>query len=366
MKQLILSSFLLISIVSCGKKGTSESPQRRDIVEVVYASGNLYPQNEYKVISNVTGYLQQAFVKEGDTVSLGKMLFNVTGPNRLSEQNASAFALRIAEENNRSNSPVLAQLREKWASSRSKASNDSLTLSRYTNLAKSGAIAQADLDKVRTQYESSRRDANALKEQIEAQERSLSVEAVQARNRFNQAANNLGDGSIRSMIQGRVFEIYKQTGDYVHQNEAIALLGDAKAPIARLSIDESDLELVAIGKKVLISFDAYPGKNFTATVSKIYPKLNKAEQSFRVDAIFTDTPPDGIYGLNLEANIIIRESKNALSIPRSALLNGDSVRIERDGKDLTVKIQKGSSDLNFIEVLSGLQESDKIKLSVNK
>lgn len=366
MKRIFLPALLLVIIASCGKKSNTESPQRRDIVEVVYASGNLYPQNEYKVISNVTGYLQDLLVKEGDSIQSGQALFTISGPNRNSEQEASAFALRIAEENARNNSPVIMQLREKLAAARSKASNDSTTAVRYLNLVKTGAIAQADYDKVRTQYESSRRDVNALSEQVHAQERSLSVEAVQARNRFNQANNNLGDGSIRSMINGRVYEIYKQMGDFVHQNEAIALLGDAGAPIARLSIDESDLMMVTEGKKVLISFDAYPDKTFEAKVSKIYPKLNKAEQSFRVDAVFTQVPPKGIYGLNLEANIIIREAKNALTIPRSAVLNGDSVAIQRDGNEVKVKIQKGSSDLNFVEVLSGLTESDEIVISSKK
>ena len=365
-KRIILPVLLVLFIASCGQKGTSEAPQRRDIVEVVYASGNLYPQNEYKVISNVTGYLQTLLVHEGDSVQSGDVLFTVSGPNRASEQQASAYALRIAEENSRSNSPVLAQLREKLAAARNRSSNDSLTVVRITNLVLVGAVAQAELDKVRTQWEISRRDVNALREQFQAQERSLNVEAVQARNRFTQAVNNLGDGSLRSMMHGRVYDIYKQVGDYVHQNEVIALLGDAGTPVARLSIDESDLLLVHLGQKVLITFDAYPDKTFTARVSKIYPKLNKAEQSFRVDAVFTDTPPEGIYGLNLEANILIRESKNALSIPRAAVIFGDSVMIERDGKKQTVKIRKGSSDLNYVEVLDGLNDADEILLNTQE
>jgi HlyD family secretion protein len=365
MNRLIFFFILATVFISCGKKSTTESPKRRDLIEVVYASGNLYPQNEYKVISNVTGYLEDLLVKEGDSIQLNQALFNVSGPNRNSEQSASAFALRIADENASNTSPILQQLKEKLASAKAKASNDSLTSIRYTNLAKTGAIAQSDLDKVKTLYESSRREANALKEQVEAQERSLKVEAVQARNRFNQANNNLGDGTIRSMINGKVFEIYKQVGDFVHQNEVIALLGDAGAPYARLSIDESDMALVQTGEKVLITLDAYPNQTFKAIVDKVYPKLNKTEQSVRVDALFTQNPPQGIYGLNLEANIIIRESKNVLTIPRAALLNGDSIQVKRDGNMQKVKIKLGSSDLDFIEILDGISESDEIVISSN-
>ena len=70
-------------------------------------------------------------------------------------------------------------------------------------------------------------------------------------------------------------------------------------------MDEADLNKVHKGQKILITLDAWPDKQFVAVVDKIYPRLNKAEQSFRVDAKFEIAPPIGLYGLNLEANIII-------------------------------------------------------------
>jgi hypothetical protein len=95
-------------------------------------------------------------------------------------------------------------------------------------------------------------------------------------------------------------------------------------------------------------------------VKKIYPKLNKAEQSFRVDAIFDEVPPVDLYGLNIEANILIREAKNILTIPRKYLLAGDSVAIHRDGKDLKVKVETGISDLSFVEIKKGISETDEL------
>ena len=225
----IITAFLF----SCGKKDNTIKPQTRNIIEVVYASGNLYPQNEYKVISNATGYLQQTLVKEGDSIQINQPLFVINSANRESESEATSLAYRISEENNRSNSPVINQLNERLASASAKASNDSLTLIRYRNLVTTGAIAQADLDRVQTQYEGSRREVAALKEQIKAQQQTLKLELANARNRFVQAKNNLGDATLRSLLNGRIYEILKQPGDYVHQNETIALIGDSEAPVAR-------------------------------------------------------------------------------------------------------------------------------------
>ena len=351
---------IAILLTACGKKAETSTPQKRDLVEIVYASGNLYPMSEYKVFSNVTGYLEVRYIQEGDSVNLNQPLFSISGPNRESETEATRFALQLAKQNSRKSSPVLAQLRERQNASRLKANNDSLTFIRCKNLAGTGAVAQADFDRVKTQYEVSKSELTAVNEQLASQGNSLKLNEVQAKNRYNQAINNFGEGILRSALKGQVYEVYKEVGDFVHQNEPLALVGTTGPPIARLSIDESDLLLVKRGQSVLISLDAYPDKTFKATVSRIYPKLNKIEQSFRVDAEFNETPPEGIYGLNLEANIVVREVKNAITIPRSALLNGDSVMVKRNGNKQKVKVQRGVSDLNYVEIIKGLETTDEV------
>ena len=40
----------------------SEKPIRRDLAEVVYASGNVYTETEYRIFSNVQGYLTEWMV----------------------------------------------------------------------------------------------------------------------------------------------------------------------------------------------------------------------------------------------------------------------------------------------------------------
>jgi HlyD family secretion protein len=363
MKKFIPALIVIALFSACKGDKNTVNPQKRSITEVVYASGNLYPENEYKLVSNVPGYLADAFVAEGDFVKQDQELFLIKAPNRDSESEAASLALKIAIQNSSADSPVLAQLNQRIQSARLKAKNDSLNLIRFTNLASQGAISESDLEKAATQAEASKREANAMQEQITAQKRSLEIELANARNRFNQANNNVEDGLSRSNLDGKIFQVFKDVGDYVNLNEPIALIGDNKAPVARLSIDESDYELIKIGQEVQIAIDAFPGKLFPAKISKIYPILNKAEQAFKVDARFDQDPPGGIYGLNLEANIIIRNAEDVLSIPRAALMNNDSVKIKRNGEELKVKVQKGVSDLVYVEIISGLNESDELILA---
>jgi hypothetical protein len=73
-----------------------------------------------------------------------------------------------------------------------------------------------------------------------------------------------------------------------------------------------------------------------------------------VDAVLIDKLPRTLYGLNIEANIVIGENKTVLAIPREALLKGDSVLTRENGVDKKVKISKGVVDRNWVEVKSGL------------
>jgi multidrug efflux pump subunit AcrA (membrane-fusion protein) len=164
---------------------------------------------------------------------------------------------------------------------------------------------------------------------------------------------------LKSYTNGVVFEVYKQTGDLIAPNQPIALIGSGKM-IAKLLVDQDDLQKIYNGQQILITMDAFPGKVFHAGVRRIYPILNKAEQSFRVDAVFEEALPFSMYGLNIEANIVINEKIKAMVIPRKALIHGDSVQVKEGGRLAMVKIKKGAEDNEYVQVLGGLTASSQL------
>ena len=70
-----------------------------------------------------------------------------------------------------------------------------------------------------------------------------------------------------------------------------------------------------------------------------------------MDAVFTDVPPNLCPGLTVEANIIVREKPEALVIPKSYLLPGDSVMLQNKEK---IKVKTGLKNLKYVEIVSGL------------
>jgi multidrug efflux pump subunit AcrA (membrane-fusion protein) len=203
------------------------------------------------------------------------------------------------------------------------------------------------------QYQTTSKEVASLQQQLQQQRLSAELQLQQANNQLQIASTSRGNGLIKSFSDGVIYEVLRQTGDMIYPNQPIALVGSGKM-IARLLVDEDDYQKVKEGQKVLITMDAYPGKTFSATLHKIYPLLNKVEQSFRVDAFFDEELPAKVYGFNIEANIVIKDKVQALVIPKEALIKGDTVVTKQGNKLTRVKIIKGVEDAEWVQVKSGL------------
>ena len=60
-----------------GTKVTAEKAERRTIIEVVNASGKVYPEIEVKVSPDISGEITELTVQEGDTVKRGQLLARI-------------------------------------------------------------------------------------------------------------------------------------------------------------------------------------------------------------------------------------------------------------------------------------------------
>lgn len=345
--------------IGCKKKQTEVRLEQKALTSAVYASGSLVPEQEYKVVSSVDGYLVQAYVKEGDVVKKGQLLFRVSSEVREAQESGARAVVQRTLPTVADNAPALRELQGRIDLARIKMHEDSLQYGRYEKLYAQNAIAKSTYEKYYLQYQTSLREYQNLKKTYQQQSLTGELQLQQARNQLSVAQAQSDVGSLESFVNGTVYDVYKKSGDLITPNQPIALIG-AGQMLARLLVDEDDLGKISEGQKVLITMDAYPDKVFKAHIIKIYPLLNKVEQSFRADAALDEPIPVGMYGLNLEANIVLAENKNVWVLPKAALRKGDSVMVKKDGETKVVKIQKGLEDDKWVEVLGGIDRSSTI------
>lgn len=354
MRKYFVYLFMIVVFVGCTKSSEQTKPEYKDLREAVYASGVLRAENQYQVFASASGILQKNLVTEGDVVKEGDFIIHINNDKTDFQLNDAYSRLTLAKENASGGSPVLSEMKQNIANAKLKMQNDSLDFQRYKKLYEQDALSKSEFEKRKLAYDLSVNNFEAAKQQYNSTKRRLETEYQNALNQYRISASSKNDYLVASKIDGKVYGLYKEEGEFVNVQEPIALLGDAKTFVLEMRIDELDINRVRVGQKVLFTLDIDQDKVYEAEVLKIYPLLDEKTQTFQVDALLKSAP-DRLYpGLTAEANIVISERKNVLVIPKSYLQPGDSVLTE-SGQLLPVKT--GISNMEYVEIVSGLDSA---------
>jgi multidrug efflux pump subunit AcrA (membrane-fusion protein) len=364
-KYLTILFFVFIIVSGC-KENPSVHPVRKNIVETVYASGTIIPTNEYTVYSLANGTIVEKKATEGDSVSKGSVLYLVRNDAVKARAEAAEQAYQTSVGNLGANSPIIADLKLTMQNAEAKFHNDSLEYIRAKSLLESNAIAKSQFDQISNAYTISRNQRQSAEERYHSALRDLKLAASNSKSQLATARNDLDNYSIASDASGFVFQTLKEEGEAVRVGEPVALLGEKDRRTIKLAVDQQDIDKIRNGQKVLLKTDITGSKIYEAKVVKVYWVMNPADQTFRVDAEFTGEAPTGFVHGSVEANIVIQKKENALIIPRTYLLGGDSVLTHFSGKDVRVAVKPGILTLDDAEIDSGIDEKTEIVLPSQK
>jgi multidrug resistance efflux pump len=356
MKTKLIAGIFLIGLVSSCTSNQETKPQRKNITDAVFASGYVTNENEYLVISAADGYLNKSLVKEGDKVTAGMPLFILNNDVQSAQYSTSLANYTDAKSKNNPNSAQIQQLNLQISQAKSQLENEKQNFNRYSNLIQTNAVSQMDFDKVRLQYESSKSNVSILEKSLADLKRQLALNETNADEQLKIQQRNNKDFTLTAISNGLIITVNKNQGEFVRRGETVANIG-AGSPIIKLYVAEEDISRVRLGNKVVVSLNTDKQKTYKATVSRIYPGFDTVNQSFIVEAKFDQIPENLFYNTQLQANIIISEKKNALIIPANYLLSGDSVQLKNG---IEMHIQKGISNNEWVEILSGLTENQTI------
>lgn len=345
----IFFAFVLGSLSSCGSKQEKTKPTVESITESVYASGIIKSKNQYQVFASVNGLLMQSLVSEGSIVKKGDLLFIIqNNAAQLNKENA-----RLAAEfaDLKANQDKLNDLKINIELAKSKLVNDSLLYFRQKKLWEENIGSKVEYEQREIAYKNSLTAYNSAKLRLNDLQKQLEFSSKQSKKNLEISTTLLNDFLVRSNIDGKVYSVLKETGEIVSPQLPLAIIGDAEKFLLELQIDEYDIVKIKVGQKVLLIMDSYKDKLFEAVVSRIVPIMNERSRSFLVEAEFVVAPETLYPNLTAEANIIIQTKENALTIPRTYLLNDSLVILEN--KEIK-KVKTGLKDYNKVEVVEGI------------
>jgi multidrug efflux pump subunit AcrA (membrane-fusion protein) len=235
--------------------------------------------------------------------------------------------------------------------------NDSTLFARQQYLWEKQIGSKLELEQRDLAYQNSKNTYYSSRLKYNDLKRLLNYNSSQAQKNLLISRRLEKDYTLRSEIDGIVYNFDKSRGEIVNPQTPIAIIGDANKFILEMQVDEYDIIRIKKGQLVLLSFDSYKGKVFEGTVTKLDPIMNEHSKTFKVEAEFIKAPKVLYPKLSFEANIVIQTREKALLIPRSFIIN-DSIVIKKNGKK--IKVKTGLRDYQKIEILSGINESDEL------
>lgn len=354
---------ITMAMVSCGKKTITTQPVRKDITELVFATGVLKADNEYGLTAQAEGYITAIYFEEGDEFKAGKTMAVIDNKQTVVNATQSEKLLKIAKTNATASSPLFQQVKANVAAAREKIKQDEQQVERYRILYKSNSIAKVEYENVQLNLSNSTAALKVLEEQYN----NLQIQAnqqVEIQKQQSGVNNSIVVyNRVVTVVGGKVYKKRKELGDYVRKGDVIADIGNPAKIYAYLSIDESNIFKIKINQKVIIQLNTNKDINYEGVVTVIYPSFDEQTQSFYCRAEFANEPEFKISGTQLQGNIIIGTKKNILVIPRNFLKYGNKVRIKGKGD---IIVETGFISNDWVEILKGLGENTTIETDKTK
>ena len=160
---------------------------------------------------------------------------------------------------------------------------------------------------------------------------------------------------IKSPIDGTVSVVNTQLGAQAAIGQPIGTVISTDNLEIKFDVAERLLYAAKLGGKVDVSFDAFPGQVFRATIVKLGATLNTREVTIKLD----DDGGQVISGMYARVNVLLDEADDAILVPSNAI-SGSAVFIARDGIAHKVPVKTGIEADGKVQILEGVDAGDQV------
>lgn len=321
----------------------TETAEVADITKKTVATGSIVPRREVEVKPKVTGVLSELYVEPGKKVKQGDALGKISIIPDAMQINQAESGVRTAQ---------IAY------------DNAKRELDRNEALYKQGVVADAELQRYRTEF--------ALRQQELATAKS-SLQLVK-----EGATRSAGKAStliVTATAEGTVIDVPVKEGFSVIQANSfnpgttVAVIADMDDIIFQGRVDEAEVAKIKEGMKLDIKVGAIEKEKLEGKLEYISPKGKEIDGAIQFEIKAKVIAKPGIeiranYSAN--ADIVLDEKKQVLAIREALVQYKDEkpfVEIETRPQTFEKRdVKLGLSDGIKVEVISGVTKTDKVKI----
>lgn len=301
---------------------------RQDVIPELVFSANLDPIWSAEISPKFSGRLDRLYVDEGDIISAGQVLAQMDAAELASQIYQAEGALYSAQADRQ---------------------DAVANYERNAKLYEQGAVSKKE-------YESSRFKQDNASGSYSAAQGGLKV--LQER---------LDSATLRSPRAGVVTRRFLHEGYYVNSGTPIISVADTTELLAVADVGEGHIGSIYLGAPVDIRVAAYGDEIFRGKITRISPVAQLPARTFRVEIQIANQNQRLKGGMFATIAIHGQVRKNALIIPQTAIVMREDQKtvyvIDQNNVVQQKLLEVGSINDGMVEVLSGLDEGDRIVIS---
>ncbi len=382
-----------------GLKVTAEKVQKRTIIEVVNASGKIYPVVEVKVSPDISGEITELYVQEGDSVKKGQLLAKIYADIYSIQRDQASFGVNQSKAQIANSQAGLDALQAQYDQAR-------MNFDMQKKLYEEKVISKSEFNNAESSFKTAKANYNGGVQSIKGLD--ASVKSAEAN--LQRADKDLSRTFIVAPMDGVVSLLNVKKGEKVAGNSfnvgtEILRIANMENIEVRVDVGENDIPKVKVGDSAVITIDAYNERKFKGVVTQVASSNNGASSQSGMSVSGNDVTQYKVYvkllpesyvdllkngrfpfrpGMSANADIQTNTQQNVLSVPINAVTtreknaspakeikNGDDELEEapslddldivvfvkdKNGKVKKEKVVTGIQDINYIEIKSGLTE----------
>lgn len=331
------------------------------IIVNTVATGSIVPEEEILIKPNISGVIEEVYVEAGEFVKQGDLIAKI----RVIPNVSSLTSSKNNIASNR-NSLQTAEINFKTQKS---------LYDRQKQLFDKGVISANDFDQINNTYLQAKQRVEQAK--IDLQQSRQNYDIIKTGT--TSGLGNIAQTQVRATVSGMVLDVPVKEGNQVieannfNEGTSIASLADISKMIFEGKVDESEVGKITEGLPLEITVGAIENQKFDAVLDYIAPKgvAENGAIQFEIEGSLKELDSSQTFiraGLSANASIILEKADNVLAI-KEALVQYDVktkkpfVEVEVGDQEYERKdVELGISNGIFVEVKSGINEVDKIKV----
>ena len=378
---LAIVCLIILALVS-GTEGSSLSVEKERLTistidngnfqENIAVSGVVLPVKTIYLDAVEGGRVEEKFVDDGDTLRKGQPIMRLSNTDlelSLVNQETSVYNLltqiqisqNAARQNTIHKRNQLTDIENNLLEARRK-------FKLNQQLYDEGVISKQDYLESKNSFDYNTEKLSLAEQVLKQDSSAVSQENRQAKESYQRSREALTlmqrkveDLVVRAPIDGQITALDAEIGQSISKGERLGQLDIITGYKIQASIDEHYVSRIFAGQQGTFSIGS---KQYTLEIYKVYSQVENGR--FQVDMHFTEDIPTTIRrGQSLQVKLSLSQEKEALLVTKGSFYQetgGNWIfKLSDDGQTAyRIPIKLGAQNLQYYEVLEGLQPGDKV------